>query len=415
MSKRCKNYISVVFSVLFLVSFSLPFSKLWAAELTGRFSLVGATAQAEQGDIGFINSGNRTLTADQQGLRLMLDETNKSNNSQWSIHLRTTRQHTSGYPASDIHSSDLFRYNKMSHNWLEEINASNITRVGYEVDRVVYKQRFDNVSVAIGRQPIDWGSGRFWQPQNVFGAFSPTDLDTDFKPGIDAVAVDWYPSSFSSLTAVYVPAPKNNLVTNGSSAMYYRSNVGETAEMTLLAGRVLDDNVIGASYESEWQGMGWRIEGVHYNEEQSNSSHFWIAGVDYQFNNGILVTAEWHDNSRGVTSEMALTSIVTEQSVIYGLQSYLGRRVLGLSIDKDLTPLWHGRYTLLLSSLKDSNNQGAESVLHQFSFNYSVSNESDLLVSMQFANGKGQNISNQPQSVFGHLPASLTLRLRFYF
>ncbi|MFK5914693.1 MAG: hypothetical protein QM484_09970 [Woeseiaceae bacterium] len=43
------------------------------------------------------------------------------------------------------------------------------------MDRAVYKYRFKNTTVALGRQAIDWGSGRVWLPLNVFGHL-PTSL-----------------------------------------------------------------------------------------------------------------------------------------------------------------------------------------------------------------------------------------------
>ena len=57
---------------LFLI-LCLPYVSAHTAEFTGRFSMLGSTARATQGDSGYLNKDN-TLTADQQSLRLMLDE-----------------------------------------------------------------------------------------------------------------------------------------------------------------------------------------------------------------------------------------------------------------------------------------------------------------------------------------------------
>lgn len=401
-------------SLCLLAAVLLPLSTAKSAELTGRFSMLGATARAEPGDIGYIDADNDTLTADQQSLRLMLDST--GSDDEWSLHVRMARQGSSGYPADSLHSSDLFRYRELSGNWLDESSGTTSVRAGYELDRAVYKRRFGDIGIGVGRQPIDWGSGRFWQPLNVFGAFAPTDLDTDFKPGIDGMTLDWYPSAFSSLTAAYVLAPRDDAAIDNSKAAYYRRKVGETSEMAWLAGRVIGNDIVGASLEGDWAGMGWRVEGAHYRlESTGENSAFWIAGVDRQFGNGVLVTAEWYNNSRGANTTNALAGMQTDPLVLYGLQPYLGRRVLGVSAARDITPLWHGNYLLLISALKDADGQLGTSLLHQFSFSYSVSNESDLLFALLLANGKGLNALNEPQSEFGHLPASVTVRLRFYF
>lgn len=400
----------------------LPFVSAHTAELTGRFSMLGSTATAKQGDAEYINKDN-TLTADQQSLRLMLDNTGgldaAKNNSEWSVHAKIARIHITDIPLNDNHSSNLFRYTELSANWLNESESNNATRIGYEIDRAVYKQRYKKITFAFGRQPIDFGSGRFWQPLNVFGSFSPTDLDTDFKPGIDAARLDWFTSDFSSLTAVYAFSPNDNtnIKKTTNAAIHYRSQVGEQSEYALLAATVIDKNIIGASFESAWAGMGWRIEGAHYNDSQTNeNSLFWIAGADYQFADGTLVTAEWYENSRGANNITALlnTNSLTDTLIKYGLQQQLSQRVFGLSINKEFTPLLNGAYTLLASPLKDNDGQYNTSVLHQFNLSYSVSNESDILFSFQFANGRGLN-GLKPQSEFGHLPISIVVRLRFYF
>lgn len=396
---------------LFLLSPSVT----WSADLTGRFSMLGTTAKATQGDLGYTNKNN-TLTADQQSLRLMLEDT--FNEGQWSVHVKSARIHVTDLLVSDTHSSDLFRYNKLSSNWLEEKESNNTTLIGYEVDRAVYQQRFKKTTLSLGRQAIDWGSGRLWQPLNVFGSFAPTDLDTDYKPGIDAARLDWFPSNFSSLTAVYAASPNDNAAVDDSTnaALYYKSQLGDASEFALLAGGVIGNSVLGASFESAWSGMGWRVEALLTTFKTTNEKAlFWIAGFDYQFSNGTLLTAEWYDNSRGATNATVLSQSQSDTYIKYGLQQQLSRNVLGLSLSKDISSLLNGGYTLLASPIKNSSGQETTSVLHQLNLTYSVSNESDILFLYQQASGQGLNLTGKPQSEFGHVPTSLTVRLRFYF
>lgn len=412
MSMLNKHLLSLVLLLPCLI-----FSVSHAADLTGRFSMLASTAEATQGDLGYINKNN-LLTADQQSLRLMLDET--LDDGEWSIHLKTVRVHISDFSFSSKHSSDLFRYEKLSHNWLEESDTTSSTRFGYQLDRAVYKKRFDKMTLSIGRQPIDWGSGRFWQPLNVFGAFAPTDLDTDFKPGIDAARLDWFPSDFSSLTAVYSFSAKDNaaLDNNNSAAVNYRKQVGIESEMALVAGNVIGNRVYGASFESSTGGIGWRVEALNTTLETTNENFtFVIAGLDYQFTNGTLITAEWYNNSRGFndSSSLANANLQADALLVYGLQQQVSQNVLGLSLNKEISPLINAGYTLLASPLKNVDGKLVTSILHQFNISYSVSDESDLLFSFQFANGEGLKLLTKPQSEFGHVPTSMAIRLRFYF
>ena len=179
---------------LILCAWLLVLQPVQAAEFTARLSLLGNASKANQGDIGYENGSNNRLHADQETLRLMLDD--YSVNTEWSIHVNTSRQYFKGFQPNPFHSSDLFRYDELAHDWVDEIDGRSTTLVGYEIDRLFYEYQLENLNLGLGRQPVDWGSGRFWQPMNVFGAFAPTALDTAYKPGIDIATFDWYPSPF---------------------------------------------------------------------------------------------------------------------------------------------------------------------------------------------------------------------------
>ncbi|MGD8909005.1 MAG: hypothetical protein PVI92_06610 [Chromatiales bacterium] len=399
---------------LLLIVLTLAVPAVSAFEFSSRLSLLGSVARAGPGELGYVDGADEILTADQQSARLMLD--GGAQEDEWSLHLKAARVHLNGYTL-DVSPATLFRYRDLTGEWHEERSGDSATRIGYELDRGLYKHHFETMTLALGRQPIDWGSGRFWQPLNVFGAFAPTDLDTDYKPGIDAVSLAGYPSPFSAMTAVFVPkSDEYSVAAEQSSAIHYRGQVGERSELSLLGGRILGNRVLGGAFESAWGGMGWRVEGSHYTLKADHEQFlFWIAGVDYQFDNGTLIAAEWHHNGHGATTQEALAGIVYDPLVSTGLQQQLGETLLGLMLERDITPLLHGGYTLLIGALKDQRNHLASSLLHQFTLVYSLSNESDLLCSLLTTSGKGLNSTGEVQSEFGHVPISITLRVRFYY
>lgn len=390
-------------------------------QFTGRVSVLGAVAHAEADQS---TSGKAdTLNANQQGLRLMLDDF--SDQDQWSIHLRTVRQYTENFPTSTYHSSDLFRIKPLTNDWTDT-SPNTRTQIGYELDRAVYKRQIPaltsgpgaSASFSIGRQAIDWGSGRFWQPMNVFGSFAPTDLDTDFKPGIDAATLDIYPSAFSSLTAAYVLSSDKQALSKGKNnlALHYRAQVGDVSELGLLAAEVLDNRIFGVSFETSWQGIGLRWEGTRTRDNPNKKDYnFWIAGLDYQFDNGTLIAAELYDNERGAENANQLSKVAAQPWYLYGLQPQLSRHVAGFSIQKDVTPLWQVQYLILTSWLNDDNHATDTSWLHQLNATYSVGNESSLLLSALIGQGKGYNANKQLQSEFGTLPVSVTARFVMYF
>ncbi|KTG17010.1 hypothetical protein AUR63_02895 [Guyparkeria sp. XI15] len=381
-----------------------------AADLTARTALFGTLAHPDSNDL----AGDESWpSADQQSLRLMLDDVTELGD--WSLHAKARRLHTDGLPVEATGPADRFRYQPIEQDWIDRGGATNATRVGYALDRAVYRWRYDDLALSVGRQPIDWGAGRFWQPLNVFGAFAPTDLDTDFKPGIDAAVLDWYPGPLSSFTLAYVLSPRDNSA-DDSVAMHYRRQVGTSMALALLAGRVREETVFGASLEGEIEGMGWRLEAAHHGPNEGGDDYrFWIAGVDYQLDGGTLLIAEWYDNGAGAGRTDSLAATSTSRRFASGLIPQLGRRVLGLGAERDLTPLLRGSYTLLASPLPDDDGARQPSLLHQLNLAWSLSNESDLLVSLLVASGDGLDADAAIRSEFGHIPASLTVRWRRYF
>ena len=381
-----------------------------AAELTARTAVLGTLAHPENGDLA---AGQDWPTADQQSLRLMLDDV--TGFGDWSLHARVRRLHADGLPLEPSGPADRFRYRPLTQEWIDRGDANHVTRLGYELDRAAYRWRHDDLALSVGRQPIDWGAGRFWQPLNVFGAFAPTDLDTDFKPGIDAAVLDWYPGPLSSFTLAYVLSPRDGSAED-SVAMHYRRQVGMSAAMALLAGRIRGEHALGASLEGELAGMGWRVEAAHQGGgDMRDDSLFWIAGIDYQLDDGTLLIAEWYDNTRGAGHTGGLAAAADREPFADGRVPQLGRQVLGLGAEKDLTPLLRGGYTLLASPLRDNDGERRPSLLHQLNLTYSLGNESDLLLSLLLASGRGLDDDGRPRSEFGHVPASLTLRWRRYF
>ncbi|MCB2019192.1 MAG: hypothetical protein M9915_05755 [Rhizobacter sp.] len=384
-----------------------------AVDVTARVSLLGTAAHPSQGDAGY-DSGYNPPTADQQSGRLMLDDF--SDSAEWSAHGIVGRQHYRGFAVPGLQSSDLFRYRPLAGAQVSSDGLYDTTVLAWEVDRAYYEWRFDRASVSLGRQPIDWGVGRFWQPLNVFGAFAPTALDTDFKPGIDAAVLSWYPSAFSSLAGVFSPGPADDASIPSSAAVHYSTRVGETSQLTIVGGRVIGNDQFGGALEGDWKGLGWRVEGLYTKwHDTGDRSLFWIAGVDYRLDDGTLLTLEVYDNSAGATREDQLPSTVLPLRFRYGLQQQMSRHLLGFGLQKELTPLLSLNYMLLGAMLKNDQGQREVSLLNQLNLIYSLANESDLLLSLAVGSGKGLTAAGQPQSEFGQLPPTVTLRWRYYF
>jgi len=70
------------------------------------------------------------------------------------------------------------------------------------VDRLAAKVSIPHLDITLGRQPVSFGSSWVFTPMDLVAPFSPTDIDTEYKPGVDAARVDAYFGMAGQVTAV---------------------------------------------------------------------------------------------------------------------------------------------------------------------------------------------------------------------
>lgn len=113
------------------------------------------------------------------------------------------------------------------------------------VDRAVIAWTPDGFALTVGRQPISFGNGAFFTPLDLVNPFTPAVIDTEYKPGVDAVRLDLYRGTATSLTLATAWAGGWN-ARGLIVAAYGRTNVGVT-DLGLFLGGVRGDLVAGTS------------------------------------------------------------------------------------------------------------------------------------------------------------------------
>jgi len=116
-------------------------------------------------------------------------------------------------------------------------------RASLRVDRALLRLRLPGMDLTLGRQPISFGSTFFFNPMDLIASFSPTVVDREYKPGIDALRSDSYFGSSGQLSLVAAYGGSWNiddsiLAARLSGSLY---DVG----LGLLAAQVHGDQVIG--------------------------------------------------------------------------------------------------------------------------------------------------------------------------
>ena len=116
------------------------------------------------------------------------------------------------------------------------------------------------VTITMGRQPVSFGRGKMFFPTDLVSTFSITEVDTEYKPGSDALRLDWTVRPSTLLTVVAAAGkhaeqslaeqlagvtPDEELSLAGSSFVARVQQTWTPVEVALLAGLIRNDLVVG--------------------------------------------------------------------------------------------------------------------------------------------------------------------------
>ena len=172
-------------------------------------------------------------------------------------------------------------------------------RVNHFIDRLYIKQRFDFGNIIVGRQRIQWGSGRIWNPSDLFNPINPANFFKIEKDGADAVSVNYYIGSFTDLNVVFNP---NELISESNYGARFRTNYGEY-DFAVIGGYFDRKPVAGLDVTGNLVGAGVRFEGIIAAKSDYNKEYIsFIAGIDNQFTAELYTLVEYHYNGEGTNN-----------------------------------------------------------------------------------------------------------------
>ena len=291
--------------------------------------------------------------------------------------------------------------------WTARQNSGFLWR--HELDRVNLRVSLPVADIVIGRQAISWGVGRLWTPADLFVAFSPVEIDQEFKPGVDAIRAKLPLGQFSQLEAVYAAFDED----------FRRHTIGlrgQTSvrdfDLGLMAGKFFHDLVLGPFFDGQVRGVGVRGEFTFTHNSagrvQDRRTFFRaVSSMDYRFLNGVYGLLEYYYNGFGQAATDSYPRLFASQRLARGEIFNLGQHYLGGLLDYEFHPLVQsalfGQWNLLdLSGLVGP------------LISVSVSDEADLRLGAYFPWGariRGARL----RSEYGLYPRIYYAQLRLYF
>lgn len=202
-------------------------------------------------------------------------------------------------PALLIRTED--KTNRQAFDWRWRPIEEEHFIVTHFIDRLYYRQDFHFGNIEIGRQRVAWGTGRIWNPTDLFNPINPASFEKIEKDGADLITTQIYLGIFTDLTLVY--NPRGSLRKN-NAAFRFRSNYREY-DVAVIGGYFDRRAVIGGDFAGNLFTAGFRGEGIVSANKDDLSDNFvkFILGLDYQFTPELYALVEYQHNGEGASNK----------------------------------------------------------------------------------------------------------------
>ena len=243
--------------------------------------------------------------------------------------------------AKDINNSEINQatVNRQLINMKWNIASGNKYQLSHYIDRLYFRQGFDWGNIIAGRQRISWGTGRIWNPTDLFNPINPADFSKIEKDGADAVSMTYYLGNFTDLNIVYNP---QNKFKENNAAFRFRTNY-DTYDLAVIGGYFDRRYVAGFDFAGNLFVAGVRGEGIISMDKNDLSKNYTklVFGIDNQFTPNLYALIEYQYNGEGRTNKFSydLTRLAKGEII------NLNRNYLFVSSNYLFTPLITGTFS----------------------------------------------------------------------
>ncbi len=199
-------------------------------------------------------------------------------------------------------------------------------RAWHDVDRLSLTLYTGLGDLTAGRQAITWGISSLFPVSDLWTQFSPFELDTEEKPGVDAFRLLSYPLAGLELDMVVADRGEAEDLSAGARASLSLS----WADLFLAGGKLWNEVLVMGGISAPVGSWKLRAEGVFpYDlDEESSKLPRLTLGVDLMGGETML-SGEYHFNGIGTTDADAYGEVLEDVRFRRGESYFLGRHYLG--------------------------------------------------------------------------------------
>ncbi|OFV89916.1 MAG: hypothetical protein A3J75_07195, partial [Acidobacteria bacterium RBG_16_68_9] len=211
--------------------------------------------------------------------------------------------------------------------------------------------------VVIGRQAIGWGVGWMWSPEDLFVAFSPVEIDREFRSGVDAGRALFSLGPFTEAEAVYAVLG-DGLDHHAIAGRWQTTLTSSGIDLGFMGGKFFEDGVVGVHVVGEQYGAGLHAEISVTHDFGDDTDRVGpqdfvraVLGAEYRFPGDVHVVGEYYLNGFGASDPARYLDRARSPRLTRGEIYNLGRQYLGFAADWEVHPLVHvgaqGQWNLL--------------------------------------------------------------------
>lgn len=199
-------------------------------------------------------------------------------------------------------------------------------RVWHDFDRLSLTWYTDVADITLGRQAITWGISNLFPVSDLWAQFSPFELDTEEKPGVDAVRILSYPGDGWEVDAVVADRGSSQNLSAGIRA----SKSLSWADLHMGGGKFWRE-VMGlagisapaGSYKIRLEGaLPYDLDADDFRLPRVTMGLDWLGGET-------MLSAEYNLNGIGATKPEDYIQVIQDPRFAQGETYFLGRHNLG--------------------------------------------------------------------------------------
>ncbi len=243
-------------------------------------------------------------------------------------------------------AGSLYRYTSLS--W--DIEDTEDFLWVHEFDRLAATFSIWDLDFVFGRQAITWGTGRFWQPTDLFSPFGPLQVDREFKAGNDAARLVFALGDFTQ--AEFVWAFGRDADPDRSAGVGKFKTLFKDYDISILGGWVQTDIVGGGDFAGDLGNSGIGIHGeILFNHVKDSSDYLdFLVGLDYRFpGKGPYLLGEYYYYGAGAANVEDMNQELINNRLLSRGTLLLGRHNLGLGASYEIFPILMGMFNVLVN------------------------------------------------------------------